>query len=465
MSATALAVALRKPVIPFKPIIPHDSYTTVSLYHEMNIGTVARPVLTKRKEEAFHCSTNDIEYILRTIKEFNDVTAQDRLHLVTGPLRFTFFRKCLGGTVRDNWDIARQNINQDLAGFDTAIQTFKSKFLNETDFADQKHYLENFEKPHSLSPKTAADRLVQMNSYLGMMPGSGNANPWNDNAIKMRLFSMMRLEWQLNFTSGGHQLNDATMTYARLTEYFEGQHKVSTAKYQLSKSRAAVINDGTNDRPNKRPRLDFPSSTPCPYHKGSHIWHHCYGNPNGSNYRANFVLPQLPAGANHAPSTRRNPAPPGNTRPFQMGQPPSYRGSFRPNQGFRNDYRGPPHPNNHRPPNRGPTRNGNSYSRNGHGPPRNNGYQRRGQDGHFHDDQAHDQNYDYDQQQDGYDDHYYQDYPPQPHYDDSYNSRDQYHNQTPLPPPPPPQAPTEPNTPPPQSHTHEDQHWLDDYRW
>ena len=467
MSASVLAIALRKPVIPFKPVIPHDSYQTITLYREINVGTAAAPHFTKQKEEAFHFENTDIEYLLRTIHEFEDIVTDDRLQLNTGPLRFTYFRKCLGGTARDNWDLARHNRQQDLNGFNATMTAFITKYISASDFLDQKHYLENFEKPHSLSPRTAADRLVQMNTYMKMMPGSNDTVPWDDTALKLRLFSIMRAEWRLNFTSSGHELNDQGMTYARLITYFEGQHKISTARYQAAKSRTPPYSDGTNGPPAKRQRNDFHPSKPCPYHNGTHIWLHCFGNPNGPNYRPNFVLPALPPAPQYSGPPMRSSLPPSGTMPrFHIGQPSPVRSYQRNNGGYRNDRRGQPSP--VRSHNRPPPRHGNFQHRNGQRPPRNNNYQRCGQDGHFHDDYQDETTHDYDQHYDGQANQYYQDYPPPPWcYDDSYNSRGYNHNDHSLPPPPPAQAPPEPSTPPPQqqSQHNQDPHWLDNFQY
>jgi len=61
--AQAISQALKKPVIPFVPVIPHDQYKTVSLEFVRNVGTAARPNNIKKKVQAYFCSNQDIEYI------------------------------------------------------------------------------------------------------------------------------------------------------------------------------------------------------------------------------------------------------------------------------------------------------------------------------------------------------------------------------------------------------------------
>jgi len=70
--ASVISVALRQPVIPFRPIIPTYSYQRISITEMVNLGTANVPDFQKKKEEVFFCDRHDIEYILRTIDEFND---------------------------------------------------------------------------------------------------------------------------------------------------------------------------------------------------------------------------------------------------------------------------------------------------------------------------------------------------------------------------------------------------------
>ena len=134
--AQAISQALKKPVIPFVPVIPHDQYKTVSLEFVRNIGTAARPNNIKKKVQAYFCSNQDIEYILRTIMEFDDI-ADNRMNLAGGQERFDNFRDCLGGTTRNTWDAVATNQPRTNQGFALAKCHFIDYFVLQTDLAER----------------------------------------------------------------------------------------------------------------------------------------------------------------------------------------------------------------------------------------------------------------------------------------------------------------------------------------
>ena len=74
----------KKATILWFPKIPFNSYKTVELMNMVNEGNLANPVMVKRKATAYYCDNNDIEYILRTINEFEDIQSNERLRLNTG---------------------------------------------------------------------------------------------------------------------------------------------------------------------------------------------------------------------------------------------------------------------------------------------------------------------------------------------------------------------------------------------
>jgi len=63
----------------------------------------ARPNNVKKKVQAYFCDNQDVEYILRTVLEFDDI-ADNRMNLQGGQQRFDYFRENLGGTTRNTWD-------------------------------------------------------------------------------------------------------------------------------------------------------------------------------------------------------------------------------------------------------------------------------------------------------------------------------------------------------------------------
>lgn len=186
MNATALNIALCKPIITFVPAIPHDSYRVITLTATVNEGTRDVPIPVKRKEEVYFCEVHDVEYILRTIHEFEDVLVADRLDLESGPKRYSQFRKCLGGTIRNNWDVARRDNPATIDGFNASMQAFIAKFVKDTDLADQKQYLDTLKKPFSMDVKECADRLIMMNIYMAMFPGANGNGPYNGTDIGIK---------------------------------------------------------------------------------------------------------------------------------------------------------------------------------------------------------------------------------------------------------------------------------------
>ena len=92
-------------------MIPHQDYKMITLEVIQNIETAARPSNVKKKLQAYFCDQTDIEYILHTTTEFEDI-AGHCFHLSTRPSKFEHFRECLVGSVCNNWDIAC--INQSL---------------------------------------------------------------------------------------------------------------------------------------------------------------------------------------------------------------------------------------------------------------------------------------------------------------------------------------------------------------
>ena len=81
----------------------------VSLLRYINLGDGTKE---KRKYNVPLVNTQDVETLCQCILEFEDVLAPPRLSLTTGPLKFSFFRQCLGGTICDQWDTLADGLNE-----------------------------------------------------------------------------------------------------------------------------------------------------------------------------------------------------------------------------------------------------------------------------------------------------------------------------------------------------------------
>lgn len=473
MSATALAVALRKPVIPFVPVIQHHTYRKVSLTAQVNTGTNAAPVNVKRKEDGYYCEVNDPEYILRTVHEFDDLCIDERLKLTDGPKKYAFFRRCLGGTVRDTWDTAKMGEAPTNDGFKATMKKFIAEYITPDGLVNQKYYLDTLKKPYFVSVKMASDRIIMMNVYMQMFPGSNDAAPYDAQEIKHKLYQLMLPEWQLSFANSTEDLNDAAYTYEKLVNFMRRQEDIYTAKNQANNRNRNNSNSTNNYRPgnrfsgNRRPRdnnnqdygrntrrrLDHDPNRECPYHDG-HNWMDCFGNPNGRNFRSNYVLPPPKSRGYSSNNNNRNQH---NNNRDNRSNNGSYGNRTPNNQGNRSSFN---NQNNNRN-----NRDNRSNNRSTHGNGNNN--RNRYNDGHFNDQSYDPPPHEHDQNPpDQYNEipQYQSEYPQHDQYHDNHTNDDRgtqsnpSHDQQ--------DQASSSHTPSTQEQQYnQDQHWLDNLQW
>ena len=99
VTTSAARLALRRCMIPLVSLYNNKaegSQVSLSRYVNLRDGTKE-----KRKYKVPHMTTQDGETLCHCVLEFEDVLAPPRLSLTTGPLKFSFFRQCFGGTIRD----------------------------------------------------------------------------------------------------------------------------------------------------------------------------------------------------------------------------------------------------------------------------------------------------------------------------------------------------------------------------
>ena len=93
-TTSAAGLALHQYVIPLVSLFNDQSNNTkVSLMRSVNIGDGNNE---KRKYNVPYALSQDVETLCRCLLEFDDVSAVPRLSLTTGPLKFSYFRQCLG---------------------------------------------------------------------------------------------------------------------------------------------------------------------------------------------------------------------------------------------------------------------------------------------------------------------------------------------------------------------------------
>ena len=140
VTASAAGLALCWHVIPLVSLYNDQADNTqVSLMRLVNVSDGNNE---KRKYNVPFGSSQDVETLCRCVLEFDDVSAIPRLSLTTGPLKFSFFRQCLGGTICDKWDVLADGHNETVTNFLLVRNNLIAELVHPTNLADQQHYLE-----------------------------------------------------------------------------------------------------------------------------------------------------------------------------------------------------------------------------------------------------------------------------------------------------------------------------------
>ena len=302
MALSTAGATLQRDIIPLLPKIDEDDYSFVTL---TNVVDLPGGATEKRKVEVPKVTTEDIEYILRALKDFDTAMEAGNLDCENSPSKlYRFFRQTLSGSIRDEWDIARAGKPNTVAGFQTACDDFINRFILPTDLADQKRYLETAKKPYKMSVNALATRLRYINSLMSMFPGANDQNPYDEQGLKMLFYNMMLDDWKLNFLSSGTNITSPAFTYLMLARYMSVQESAFNAKKKARETQKSAgsrrstgkrkrDDDTNNNRTRERVTSRRRTGGNCPFHPGSHDWDDCFGNPQGRNYRADYVLPAV----------------------------------------------------------------------------------------------------------------------------------------------------------------------------
>ena len=93
----------RNGVLPIESKVDDEDREYITLSRTVNLPAGAGS--DKRKARVPYITDGeDVESLLRMIKDFEDASAQSRLHLNSGTLRKSYFRQCLGETAVKDWD-------------------------------------------------------------------------------------------------------------------------------------------------------------------------------------------------------------------------------------------------------------------------------------------------------------------------------------------------------------------------
>ena len=226
-TASAAGLALRRHVIPLVSLFNDQADNTkVSLMRSVNIGDGNNE---KRKYNVPYASSQDVETLCRCVLEFDDVAAVAPLSLTTGPLKFSYFRQCLGGTIRDKWDVLADGRNETVANFQLVCNELIAELVCPTDLADQRHYLETSKKPYKMNCAAFSARLETINKMMSLFPGAGGNPPMQAVDIKNLYYQMMPSEWQRAFLSSGQVITDPTYTLLSLQRFMTLQEEQNQA--------------------------------------------------------------------------------------------------------------------------------------------------------------------------------------------------------------------------------------------
>ena len=299
--------------IPYEAKIAQKDIKKVTLSHTVNRNKI--------KKEVYEATTGDPELILCVIHEFEDVASANNLNLNTGALKFSKFRECLSDQVRADWDRVRAGHELTEEGFEEAISEFIVVYLDEEALTEQKTYIAKAKKPYTMTVETFHSRLKRIVlMMMGYFPGAEVMNEgliYNDTELKHIFRQAMPYPWQETFAKSG--LNLSTMSWPRIERYFRGLKNVSDKNNGGNdKKRAARDDDddhetsqsngngkrnnkwNNNKKNGKKQRFNGKgggknNKDGCPFHGSQHPWGKCFGNPESSNFKADYELP-MPTG-------------------------------------------------------------------------------------------------------------------------------------------------------------------------
>ena len=151
------------------------------------------------------------------------------LSLTTGPLKFSFFRQCLGGTICDQWDTLADGLNETVANFTSVQNHLIAGLVHSTDLADQCHYLEMSKKPYRLNFASLAAHIETINKMMSLFPGTTGNLPMQPVDVKNLFYQIMPAEWQWAFLNSGQVIMNNDYTLLALQHFMTLQEEQNQA--------------------------------------------------------------------------------------------------------------------------------------------------------------------------------------------------------------------------------------------
>ena len=75
--------------------------------------------------------------------------------------------------------------------FQAAVNIFLRRYIQDTDLADQRPYLDTAKKPYKMSCSELASGLRLVNILMSYFPATNNAVPYDDVALKYLFYNLM----------------------------------------------------------------------------------------------------------------------------------------------------------------------------------------------------------------------------------------------------------------------------------
>ena len=227
MTTSAAGLALRCHIIPLVSAYNEKAEgSQVSLSHYINLGDGTKE---KRKYNVPLVNTQDVETLCHCTLEFEDVLVPPCLLLTTGPLKFSFFRQCLGGTICNQWDTLADGLNETMANFINVRNNLIAGLVRPTDLADQRHYLEMSKKPYRLNCTSLAAHIETINKMMSLLLGTAGNPPMQPVDVKNLFYQMMPAEWQRAFLNSGQVITNNDYTLLALQHFMTLQEEQNQA--------------------------------------------------------------------------------------------------------------------------------------------------------------------------------------------------------------------------------------------
>ena len=253
MSAVS-ALTLKEPIIPIVSSFDPANVRTAKVEHEWTTGG-ANPRDEFAKMYLPVCDDpSQKELFLYVVDQFMDATHDERLHLSTGPIRYTKFRIVLSGALRISWQtISDGRANKTVNTFAEDLRALVGMFLAPASRDDQLEYMRSITKPFTMSCETLGAR-IQVVSRLGrFLPGSFYDNDYHDlyetpTAYKRAYFMLMPTAFKIKFAENGSQLDNDACALQNLIRFMAIQEAISKGR-SSSKRRYEGSSGGNRSRP------------------------------------------------------------------------------------------------------------------------------------------------------------------------------------------------------------------------